>query len=98
MLAFHNIQSGVTAGILISGGYQFWAAEEDTRDITIKRSDIGNPRFISWIRSHPEKDERAQNHKNMAKGIFMADFKHETVKTLGTHGPGRDIGTQKHNE
>jgi hypothetical protein len=47
MLAFHDTQSSVTAGVLISGWNKFRAAEKDTRNIAIKRSDIGNPRLIS---------------------------------------------------
>jgi hypothetical protein len=54
----------------------------------MKRSELGNPRLISWIRSHPEKDERAQSPDKMDRGIFMADvvaaFKHETIKVLGS--------------
>jgi hypothetical protein len=46
MLAFHDTQLSVTARILISGGHLFRAAEEDTRDITIKRFKIGDPRLI----------------------------------------------------
>jgi hypothetical protein len=88
ILAFHNTQSSVTAGVLISSGYQCWAAEDDTRDIAMIKSEKGDPRLIPWIRSHPEKDERAQNPDKMAKGIFMADavvtFEHETVMTLGS--------------
>jgi hypothetical protein len=68
--------------------HQFWAAEEEIRDIAIKRSEIGNPRLISWIRSHPERNERAHNPDEMAKGIFMADvvaaLKYKIVKTLGS--------------
>jgi hypothetical protein len=51
MLAFQDTQLNVAAGVLISGGYQFRATKEDTRDITIKISDIGDPRLISWIQS-----------------------------------------------
>ena len=87
MLAFHNTQSSVTAGVLISGGYEFRAATEDTRDRTMKRSEIGDPRLISWMRSHPEKDERAQNPDEKAKGMFMADsvaaLEHQTKTKLG---------------
>jgi hypothetical protein len=73
ILAFHNTQSSDTAGILISGGYQFQVTKEDIKDITIKRFEIDNPRLILWIRSHPEKDERAHNPDELAKDIFMAD-------------------------
>ena len=87
MLAFHNTQSHVKAGVLISGGYEFRAAEENTRDRTMKRSEIGEPRLISWIRSHPEKDERAQNPDQKATGMFMADavaaLEHKTKRKLG---------------
>jgi hypothetical protein len=58
---------------LIFGGYRFRAAEEESRDITMKRSEIGDPRFISWIRPHPEKDKRAHNLEKIDKGIFIAD-------------------------
>jgi hypothetical protein len=88
MLATHNSQSSVAAGVLISDGYKFWAVEKDAKDITIKRSNIGDSRLILWIRSHPERDDRAHNPDKMDKGIFMADavvtLKHETVKTLGS--------------
>jgi hypothetical protein len=47
MLAFHDTQSTIKAGVLISGGYQFRAPEEDTEDITMKLSEIGDPRHIS---------------------------------------------------
>jgi hypothetical protein len=47
MLAFQDTQQSVTAGVLISGGYEFRLAEEDIRYKTMKRSDIGNPRLIS---------------------------------------------------
>jgi hypothetical protein len=36
MLAFYHTQSTITVGVLISGGYQFRAPEEDTEDITMK--------------------------------------------------------------
>jgi hypothetical protein len=72
----------------MSGGYQFRAAKEDTRDSTIKRSDIGDPRLVSWIRSHSEKSERAQSPDEMDKSVFRADavtaFEHEAVKTLSS--------------
>jgi hypothetical protein len=88
MLAFHNAQPSITAGVLISDRYQFWVEEKDTRDITIKRSENGDPRLMSWIWLHPKKDERAHNPDEMAKGIFMADavaaLEHEIVKTLGS--------------
>jgi hypothetical protein len=47
MLAFNDTQSTVIAGVLISSGYRFRVAEEDTRDITTKRFEIGDPRLIS---------------------------------------------------
>jgi hypothetical protein len=54
----------------------------------MKRSKIGEPRLILWIRLHPEKDDRAHNPNEMIKGIFMADtvatLEHKTVKTLGS--------------
>jgi hypothetical protein len=53
----------------------------------MKRFQIDDPRLISWIRSHPKKDDRANNPDELAKGIFMADtvaaLEHETVKILG---------------
>jgi hypothetical protein len=61
---------------------------EKHRDIAIKRSEIDNPRLISWIRSYTGKDERAHNPDKMAKGTFMPDtvaaLEHENVKTLGS--------------
>jgi hypothetical protein len=87
MLAFHDTQLSVTSGVLIFGKYQFKAAKKDTRDITIKIPNIGYLRLISWIRSHPKKDEGAHNPDEMAKGIFMVDvvsvLEQETIKTLG---------------
>jgi hypothetical protein len=54
----------------------------------MKRSEIDDPRLISWIQSHPEKDKHAHNPDELAKGIFMADavaaLEHQTVKTLGS--------------
>jgi hypothetical protein len=62
--------------------------EEDTRDITMKRSKIGKNRLIPWIRSPRKKDKHAQSPDKIDKGIFMADavanFKLKTVKTLGS--------------
>jgi hypothetical protein len=88
MLAFHNTQSSITGGVLISGGYQFGVAKDDTRETTIKRSNIWNPRLISWIRLHSEKDERAHSPDKMGKSIFMADavaaLKHEAMNTLSS--------------
>jgi hypothetical protein len=85
-MAFHDTQSSVTVGALIFGEYQFRVAEEDTRDITMKRFEINDSRLNSWIRSHPEKNKSAHNFDEMAKGMFMADaeaaLEHETVKTL----------------
>jgi hypothetical protein len=44
--------------------------------------------LISWIRSHPKKDERAHNPDELAKSIFIVDTvaapEHETSKTLGS--------------
>jgi hypothetical protein len=54
----------------------------------MKRSEIEDPRLISWIRLHSEKDECAHNPNEMAKGIFMVDalavLENKTVKTLGS--------------
>jgi hypothetical protein len=50
----------------------------------MKRSEMGDPRLILWIRSHPEKGERAQNSDEMAKALAVAALEHETVKTLGS--------------
>jgi hypothetical protein len=52
----------------------------------MKRSDIGEPRLISWMRSHPKKDYRPTNPGEMTKIIFIADVvaahEHETIKRL----------------
>jgi hypothetical protein len=88
MLALHDTQSSITVSELISVGYKFWAAEKDTRDITIKISDIEDFMLISWIRPHPEKDKCVHKFNTIAKGIFMADvvaaLVHEIVKTMGS--------------
>jgi hypothetical protein len=64
------------------------SGRKETRDITMKKSDIEVHRLISWIRPHSKKDENAYNPDEMVKDIFMAvvvaALKHETVKTLGS--------------
>jgi hypothetical protein len=62
--------------------------QRKTTEKTMKISKIGDPRLISWIQSHPKKDDRARNPDEIAKGIFMADtaaaLEYETIKTLGS--------------
>jgi hypothetical protein len=83
MLAFHDTQSRH------SGCADLWWVPISSGKGRHQRPDIEDPRLISWIRSHPKKDERAQYPDEMAKGIFMADavaaVEHETVKTLGSN-------------
>jgi hypothetical protein len=77
MLAFQDTKSSVTAGVLISGGYSFWVVEEDTRDKTMKRLyNIGDPRLISWMRSHPKKDNCAKNPDEMATMKILYNIGH----------------------
>jgi hypothetical protein len=54
----------------------------------MKIFEIDDPRLFSWMQLHPEKDDRAHNPDEMAKGIFIADtvaaLEHKTVKILGS--------------
>jgi hypothetical protein len=86
ILTFHDVKLSVAPGALITGGYKFWAVkQQDTKDKTAKRLYPGELRLISWLRPHSEKDDRATNSDEMAKGIFIlstvAALEYATAKT-----------------
>jgi hypothetical protein len=47
MLAFRDTQSGIISDVLITDGYELWAAEEDTKDKIVQRTLMKWPKASS---------------------------------------------------